>query len=154
MLTAVEPAYEDLWFRRMMLEDEETMSYNHAWGGIVSFSEEKWNDWYDHWVIHHGTMRFYRFLKDDEGHFVGEIAYHYDSELDSFLANVIVYSKYRGRGYGAEALDLLCAGAKKNGVTTLSDDIAADNPAIGLFLKRGFKIVRRTENKIILKKEL
>ena len=154
MLIAVEPAYEDLWFRRMMLEDEETMSYNHAWGGTVSFPEEKWNDWYDRWILHHGTMRFYRFLKDGDGHFVGEIAYHYDSELDSFLANVIVYSKYRGRGYGAEALDLLCAEAKGNGVTTLCDNIAADNPAIGLFLKRGFQIVGRMENKIILKKEL
>ncbi len=28
MLTLYEPNYEDLWFRQMMLADEDTMSYN------------------------------------------------------------------------------------------------------------------------------
>jgi len=27
------PKPEDLWFRRSLLEDPETMSYNRAWGG-------------------------------------------------------------------------------------------------------------------------
>ncbi len=35
MLTLYEPKYEDLWFRKMMLADEDTMSYNHAWGGTI-----------------------------------------------------------------------------------------------------------------------
>ena len=30
MLTLYKPKYEDLWFRQMMLADEDTMSYNHA----------------------------------------------------------------------------------------------------------------------------
>ena len=37
MLTLYEPKYEDLWFRQMMLEDEDTMSYNHAYGGTIPF---------------------------------------------------------------------------------------------------------------------
>ena len=50
MLTLYEPRYEDLWFRQMMLADEETMSYNHAWGGTISWPKEKWMDWYDYWI--------------------------------------------------------------------------------------------------------
>ena len=30
MLTLYEPNYEDLWFRQMMLADEDTMSYHRA----------------------------------------------------------------------------------------------------------------------------
>ena len=83
-----------------------------------------------------------------------DISYHYDAEIQHEIANVIIYSKYRKNGYGSEALDLLCSVAKNNGVFVLYDDIAIDNPAIILFLKHGFVEEYRTEEKIILKKEL
>ena len=79
MLEIVTPDLADLWFRRSLLSDEETMSYNHAWGGTVSFPEEKWQDWYDRWIVHPDGQRYYRYLKDGNG-FVGEIAYRYDPE--------------------------------------------------------------------------
>ena len=50
MLTLYEPKYEDLWFRQMMLADEDTMAYNHAWGGTIPFGEDKWRGWYDCWI--------------------------------------------------------------------------------------------------------
>ena len=50
MLTLYKPEYEDLWFRQMMLADEDTMSYNHAWGGTIDFPEERWRKWYERWV--------------------------------------------------------------------------------------------------------
>lgn len=34
---------KDLWFRQMFMADEETMSYNHNWGGAIPFPEEEWN---------------------------------------------------------------------------------------------------------------
>ena len=34
------PAVRDLWFKRDLLADKATMSYNHAWGGTVDFPEE------------------------------------------------------------------------------------------------------------------
>ncbi len=40
MLALYEPKYEDLWFRQMMLADEDTMSYNHAWGGTIPWSRQ------------------------------------------------------------------------------------------------------------------
>ena len=153
-LEAVRPEIGDLWFRRKMLADEETMSYNRAWGGTLPFPEEDWAGWYGWWVADPGDRRWYRYLKNGDGAFVGEIAYHWDEDEHAFLANVIVYAPYRGRGYGDRGLDLLCEAARENGVAVLYDDIAADNPAIALFQKHGFAEDRRTEGKIWLRKDL
>lgn len=60
-LKLYKPSYEDLWFRKQFLADEETMSYNHAWGGIIDFSEEKWSGWYEKWVCCKNGTRFYRY---------------------------------------------------------------------------------------------
>ena len=153
MLELVVPKLEDMWFRESLLADEETMSYNHAWGGTIPFPKERWQEWYDYWIINHENKRYYRYLKN-ENEFVGEISYHYDSKYDGYVADVIVFSKYRGKGYGTIGLEMLCAKAKENGVTILYDDIAIDNPAISLFLKEGFKEQYRTNEIILLKKEL
>ena len=153
MIELVIPTLEEMWFRESLMADEETMSYNHAWGGTIPFPKEDWKDWYDWWVVNHDNKRYYRYLKDENG-FVGEIAYHYDSEYDGYVADVIVLAKYRGKGYGAEGLRLLCAAAKEKGITALYDDIAIDNSAIKLFLQQGFCEEYRTEEKIILKKDL
>lgn len=152
MLETTVPALEDLWFRQKLLADEDTMSYNHAWGGAIPFPQEEWRDWYDHWVVHHDNRRYYRYLKNGNDGFVGEIAYHYDPEYDGYVADVIVFSGFRGKGYGRRGLEILCAAAKENGIAALYDDMAVYNPAIGLFLKCGFSEEYRTEDKIILKK--
>ncbi len=44
------PAVRDLWFKRDLLADEATMSYNRAWGGTVDFPEELWGRWHAAWV--------------------------------------------------------------------------------------------------------
>lgn len=153
MIEQYKPELKDLWFRKKMLEDEETMTYNKAWGGTIPFPEEDWKEWYDHWIADAGDRRYYRYLRANN-QFVGEIAYHYDAEIGGCIADVIIYSKFRGKGYGGQALDLLCSTAKQNGIDVLYDDIAIDNPAIKLFLYHGFSEVGRTEGKVILKKEL
>ena len=148
------PKLEDLWFRQRMMEDEETMSYNHAWGGTISFPQDRWSDWYQYWIIEHDGQRYYRYLKNEDDIFVGEIAYHYDPNYDGYMANIIIYAKYRHQGYGREGLKMLVDIAKKNGITVMYDDIALDNPAITLFLKEGFEEEYRTEEIILLKKQL
>ena len=154
MLTLYEPTYEDLWFRQTMLADEATMSYNRAWGGTIPWPKEKWAGWYEYWILQHAGKRYYRYLKNKDGQFVGEIAYHYDDDIGHEIANVIIYAPYRRKGYGGEALDLLCSAAKSNGVAVLYDDIAIDNLAIKLFLNHGFTEERRTDEKIYLRKAL
>ena len=155
MITTYKPKLQDLWFRQQFMADEATMSYNAAWGGTIPFPESEWQEWYDHWLVHHDHKRFYRYLQVPESErFVGEIAYHYDDERAIWLANVIVAAQYRGKGYGRAGLRLLCDAAKESGVDVLRDDIAIDNPAVGLFLKAGFTEEYRTDEIIMLKKNL
>ena len=153
-LNIFEPRFEDLWFRKKMLEDEETMSFNKAWGGIISFPKEKWKGWFNRWIINHENQRYYRYLENEQKEFVGEIAYHYDSHYDGYMADVLIYAKYRNKGYGLKGLSILCEEAKKNGLIALYDDIAIDNTGIVIFLKLGFKELYRTDGIILLKKDL
>ena len=148
------PILDELCFKEELLADPETMSYNHAYGGTIPFPREKWAAWYDRWIVHHENKRFYRYLKLDDGTFVGEIAYHLVEEREIMIAEVIVHAKYRGRGYGRAGLNLLCQAAKENGVTVLYDDIAIDNLAVTLFLQCGFAEEYRTDEIIMLKKQL
>lgn len=156
MIVTYKPGLEDLWFREKLMNDPKTMSYNEAWGGTIPFPKEKWNDWYDRWIIHRGgNKRYYRYLLDTENdEFVGEIAYHLDSEKNIYLASIIIYSEYRGKGYGKSGLSLLCQAAKENGCIELYDDIAADNPSIKLFLNMGFAVDYATEKVVMVKKAL
>ncbi len=155
MIVLIQPELKDLWFREKFMADPATMSYNRAWGGTIPFPESRWAEWYTHWVIRHENKRFYRYLQDTEnGLFVGEAAYHYDKAEKIWLADVIVAAEYRGRGFGRAGLDLLCEAAKENGIDVLWDNIAADNPAVSLFLKAGFTEAYRTDEFIMLKKVL
>ena len=154
LITLYTPSLEDLWFRQKMMADPKTMSYNHAWGGTIPFPKEEWHDWYDFWIVKHESKRYYRYLKDNTGRFIGEISYHYDNERNIYVTDVIVYALYRGKGYGGIGLNLLCSAAKKNGVDVLYDDIAIDNPAITMFLKHGFVEEYKTDEIIMLRKDL
>lgn len=148
------PELEDLWFRERLMSDEETMSYNHHWGGTIAFPEERWSEWYRYWISDHQNRRFYRYLVNEKEEFVGEIAYHFDEEYRVYLANIIVYSKYRKLGYGRKGLEILLENAKKAGLKELYDNLAIDNPAIRLFQEFGFTEEYRTDEVIWLKKIL
>ena len=154
MITLYEPKVEVVWFRQAFMSDEETMSYNRAWGGTIPFPEERWQEWHDRWVGRPEGKRYYRYLRDSEsGAFVGEIACHPDEE-GRWLADVIVAARYRGRGFGRAGLRLLCAWAKERGIPVLRDDMALGNPALGLFLSEGFTEEYRTSEIVMLRKEL
>ena len=130
MLETVIPAPEDLWFREQLLagEDIEPILDDTIYGRLLTVFEA---------------------VRDADGNCVC-----YDPEYDGYVADVIIFSKYRGKGYGAQGLKLLCSAAKESGLSALYDDIAIDNPAIGLFLKQGLYETGRTDEKIILKKDL
>jgi RimJ/RimL family protein N-acetyltransferase len=148
------PQLEDLWFREEFMSDPDTMSYNHAWGGTIPFPKDRWESWYKDWVTEDDGKYFYRYLKNADGEFVGEAAYHIDGKSKMCMADVIVASKYRGRGYGKEGLLLLCKQAKASGMDFIYDDIAIDNTAVKLFLECGFTEEYRTDEIIMLKKKL
>jgi len=148
------PHLEDLWFRQAMMADPETMSYNNAWGGTIPFPRENWEEWYDYWVIN-PKDRFYRYITTGESRsFVGEAAYHYDNDLNIYLADIIISARSRRHGYGKAGLEMLCEVAQKEKIPELYDNIAINNPGINLFLQCGFQEEYRTEEIIMLKKVL
>lgn len=147
------PKLEELYFREMMLNDIQTMSYNKAYGGTIEFPKEKWQKWYDRWIINHENKRFYRYIKIN-GTFIGNVAYRFDEERSIYIIEIIIYAPYRGKGYGHKALLLLCDIAKANGISELYDDIVVDNPAISLFINCGFEKIKKTDEYIFVKKKL
>lgn len=149
------PKLDELGFRQRLLGDRSTMSYNHAYGGTIPFPEDRWTDWYVKWVENATGERFYRYLFDKAGQvFVGEAAYHYDEEFGSYICDVLISAQCRGRGFGRQGLALLCAVAKANGVKRLADNIAIDNPSVELFRQMGFEERMRTDEYILMEKEL
>ena len=153
MVTLYCPQIEDLWFREQMLQDEQTMSYNHAYGGTIPFPAEKWAAWHARWISSHDKTHFYRYVAEN-GRFLGEIAYHFDTDRKIYLANVLIYAPYRNRGYGRKSLQLLCDTAAEHGIDALFDDIAIDNPSVSLFKRFGFQEIFRTDEYILVKKDL
>ena len=152
MLKVVKPELEDLWFRESMMADIETMSYNDAWGGIIPFPKEDWEEWYTLWVRNSGQERYYRYLKDDANKvFVGEISYHFDKLRNIYICDVIIKAEFRKQGFGTQGIQLLCEAAKANGVEALYDNIAADNPSAHLFLKNGFSIEFQNDEILMVK---
>lgn len=153
MIDLYKPLKSELWFKKLLLSDKETMSFNHAYGLTICFSEDKWDAWYYKWIENCENKRFYRYIKTS-GEFVGEAAYHYDDEVNGYLLDVIIHSKYRNKGYGTFAIEKLCEVALENGIKEVYDKIAIDNPSIKLFIKCGFEEVYRTNEYILLKKSL
>ena len=149
------PRLEELDFRQAMLADPETMAYNHAYGGVIDFPRERWADWYARWAEDGAGERFYRYLcRESDGKPVGEAAYYRDETFGEYVCDVLVAARYRGRGYGRQGLELLCAAAKENGVKRLVDNIAIDNPSVSLFLRAGFRERLRNDEYILVEKEL
>ena len=148
------PHLEDLWFRETILADPDTMSYNNAWGGTIPFPRENWKDWFDYWIAN-PNKRFYRYITTGNSRsFVGEAAYHFDPDMDLYLADIIISAKSRRLGFGKAGLLLLCEAAKNEKIPELYDNIAIDNPGISLFFQCGFEEEYRTEEIIMLKKTL
>lgn len=155
IITLHRPAMDELSFRQEWLADPATMAFNHAYGGTINFPKERWEDWYARWVEDATGQRFYRYLYDaGQDAFVGEVAYHFDGELDAYICDVIVPAAHRGRGYGTQGVTLLCQAAKERGVCCLQDDIAIDNPSVSMFLKSGFRELYRNEEYILVEKDL
>ncbi len=144
------PELKDLLFRKKLLSDPDTMSYNLRYGGTIDFPEERWEPWYEKWLGCSDGSRFYRYLQDGDT-FIGEAAYH--MEDGRCMADVIILAGYRGRGYGREGLRLLLDAARSNGIEEIFDEIDIDNDAgISLFESQGFSVVSKTENTVVLRK--
>ena len=153
MVEFYRPSIGELGFRQRLLADLETMSFNP--GGTIVFPEEKWTGWYHKWLESEGGERFYRYIRDGlSGELAGEAAWYLDDARNIYICSIIIDAARRGRGYGGEALELLCREARLRGITELYDDIAADNRSVGLFLRHGFTVVSSDDVAVLVKRQL
>ena len=42
MVVLVKPTIDELSFKQELLSDEETMSFNHKYGGTIDFNKDRW----------------------------------------------------------------------------------------------------------------
>ncbi len=142
------PNFEELDYRRKLLADKETMTYNIGYGeidgtGCIEFKESVWKDWFERW-INNTPERYYAYIiKVDENIPVGEVALRRVNENNSYIVNIIVEAKYRGNRFSEQALRLLIDIAfNELGADNVFDDFPKSRiTAESVFKKVGFKRV-------------
>lgn len=111
------PKMEDLWYRKRILSDPDTMSYNKGYHlrtdhynndtGCIVFPESEWHDWFA-WFVRGAPNRYYAYIvRNEDNVFIGEVNLHMSTQGDWYDMGIVIESKYRGLGYAVEALQLL-----------------------------------------------
>lgn len=150
------PGEADMAFVQRMQADPATMAYNAGWDvadpryhadtGCIDFPETDWAEKAAWWVGHE-PERFYALLREPEtGAFVGEVNFHTPSSGRGCDMGVVLFAPYRGRGYGAPALELLLRRAfMRNGVQRLCNCFEPDRTtALAIHRAAGFRRVGTT----------
>jgi len=144
------PKLEDFWFEELMESAPETMSYNagydvsyygyHYDTGCIDFPRDRWIITYERRV---NENRYFAYLKDTSiDEYVGYCNYHYVESEKRYECGIVIYSKFRGKGYAKAGLRLLCDEAKKNGVKEMYDNFEIDRGnTLKVFESVGFKVV-------------
>ena len=158
------PKIEDLKYRQIWLRDSKTMSYNAGYDmdlkgynketGTITKTDEEMIDWYNKW-INKEPDRFYAYIISvDESEPIGEIYYYPDGDIHSM--GILIYDKYRGKGYSYLALlELEEVAFLRNDINELSDMIPIDRAgAIKTFKKTGFIHTDKEEKGLRFGKEV
>jgi ribosomal protein S18 acetylase RimI-like enzyme len=93
-----------------------------------------------------GAAWYRLFRADDAG-------FGFVDERTPELAIAVVPSR-RGRGFGHELLTSLLNCARKDGFEAISLSVADDNPAMGLYEKYGFELVREDDGAVVMRAQL
>jgi len=141
------PKNNDLDYRRYLIADEATMSYNLGYGdggtGVYRQSQEQVQRWWQSWQERGNYYAYVLRVSDDT--FVGEVSIHFPDETFKSEGvgriSVVIQDRYRRQGYGEEALRLLVDLAfVELGLKRLLDDIPPDRKsAIRIFERIGFR---------------
>lgn len=151
------PSFGELWYRKQMLEDSATMSYNagyelgvdgyHPDTGCIYFPEDKWAGWYGRFIGLE-PERFYAYLvREEDGTFVGEVVLRQDSAPGRYEMGVVIEDRHRKKGYSAEAMRLLMdvAFERLNAQVVCNGFERSRSAALKLHLNAGFEIVREDD---------
>lgn len=150
------PKESELEYRRRLISDRETMSYNIGYGdngtGCYYQTDGQVKDWYKNW--NNGTDNYYAYIIRKEDNMpIGEVDIHWSEPCRKHIVGIVIEAKYRGNGYSLEALKLLCDVAfNELNLEKIYDDFPASRTAAEkVFLKVGF--VREDEEFVVLTKE-
>ncbi|WP_312701520.1 hypothetical protein [Sedimentibacter sp.] len=90
------PYITELEYRRHLISDKETMSYNIGWGddnlGCYYQTPEQTQEWYRKWNGDTGNYYAYVVRIEDDIP-VGEVNIHWDNSLKKHIAEVIIEAK-------------------------------------------------------------
>lgn len=111
------PSLEELNYQERLLSQPETMAYNRGYDltfegydrttGCIAFPREKWEEWYSQWIGAE-PERFYAYLqREEDGVFVGDVNFHCRPGEKIADMGVVIEAAHRGKGYAAQALELL-----------------------------------------------
>lgn len=173
-LKLIVPQKEDLWFKKELKEDPDTMDYNRGYdlnfagynrtdGTIQTDLRELENVWAEKWIGNEPT-NFYYFIKNNDT-FIGEIYAKLDKIKNSYEIGIVIKGEHRGRGYATPAIKLLCEKLKAKGIKKLYHKLPASRKsAIKADINNGFIIKKenidgmskfgKTEKLVYLEKEL
>lgn len=101
-VTLRQPTRDELVFVRSLWTDPETME---AVGGIVAYSPERMDQWFEYMVDPGGVKNCYCLIFAADGEPVGEVSFHgFDPEARTAELNIKVMARHRGRGLGGDSL--------------------------------------------------
>lgn len=158
------PSVKDLWFREECLSDPKTMEYNagydvsyngyHYDTGCIDFQKETHEFWYNKKMTNPNF--YYAYIKDlDLNEFVGEVNFNKDNDTLKASMGIVISSKYRGKGYMSDSMELLFQEAKNKGVKVLTDTVPESRErALNVFKDLGFVIVNKYQSKKFNEEEI
>lgn len=151
-LTLVIPQKEDLWFKKEIKEDPNTMDYNAGYdltfsgynrenGTIQTDLQELEDVWSKRWIGNEPT-NFYYYIKNNN-EFVGEIYAKYDTQRNSYEIGIVIKGQHRRKGIATPAIHLLCEKLKEYGIKKLYHEVPASRPsAIKADINNGFILIK------------
>lgn len=154
------PACEELWYRRKIMQDPETMSYNKGYDlnfegydketGCIAFPKRQWADWHARFIGQEPRNFYAYIVREPDGEWIGEVNVHKAADADWYEMGIVLEAKYRGRGYAADALRLLLQHAfERMGAKAIHNDFEEERrAAVQAHLAAGFTKYRQ-ENGVI-----
>lgn len=148
------PEYKELWYRQKILGDPETMRYNAGYNlgfdgydnmtGCIDFPETDWEKWYNYFIGCE-PYRYYAYIVNTDGEFVGEVNLHMSDESNVFDMGIVLEAKRRGKGYAVEALKMLLKQAfeKMNADAVCNEFEDERLSAVKIHLDAGFEAVEK-----------
>ena len=151
-LSLEQPTINELYYRQKWMMDAETMSYNAGYDinlkgynkktGTITKTKEEMISWYIKWIKEPKDKYFAYIYENNGKEPIGEIYYYL--EKDIYNMGIVIQSKYRGKGYFKESMNLLFNKAKEKKIKELYDEFEITRTTTyQAFLSIGFKIVDR-----------